>query len=389
MDFKYTVEQEEFRKEIRTLIQSDPELLKRVRHEEDSGIGWGPQTWKFMQKVGAKGYLTPSWPKKYGGLDKTPLERHIAAEELSYHVGQGAFGCGLGMAGPVILQNGSQEQKDTYLPKIARAEIEFALGYTEPQSGSDLASLETRAVRDGDHYIINGQKVFNTSTHYSHYHWLAARTDQDAPKHRGISMFIVDLKNPGLTVSPLTGMGKVRTNEVFYDDVKVPVSQLVGEENKGWQYLVAALSYERNWFVGNSLFYLESYIKYLQKTKRNGQYLIDDPVLKKEVGQLAIDLEVVRLFGLRISCMLDKGTIPSYEAAMTKVFGSETWFQLLNSWLHSLNLYGQLDADSERVIENGAVMQGYFLGVRSLLTRGTNDIMKNMIAINGLGLPRK
>ena len=152
---------------------------------------------------------------------------------------------------------------------------------------------------------------------------------------------------------------------------------------------MAALSYERNWFVGNSLFYLESYIKYLQKTKRHGKYLIDDPVLKKEVGQLAIDLEVVRLFGLRISCMLDKGTIPSYEAAMAKVFGSEKWFQLLNSWLHSLNLYGQLDADSEHAVENGAVMQGYFLGVRSLLTRGTNDIMKNMIAINGLGLPRK
>ena len=165
---------------------------------------------------------------------------------MAYYVGRiGAVGAG--MAGPVILRFGTEEQKETFLPPIARGETEFALGYTEPEAGSDLASLQIRAVRDGDCYIINGQKMFNTASHYAQYHWLAARTDPTAKKHHGISIFIMDLDSPGITIHPLIGLGKVRTNEVFYDDVKVPATRLVGEENRGWEYLTAALAHERTW----------------------------------------------------------------------------------------------------------------------------------------------
>jgi len=387
MDFRLTEEEEKFRQEVRQFLQGESELIEKVRWEETLGTGWGESTKDLLRKTGARGYLTPAWPKEYGGLGASNVERHIVAEEMAYFVGRmGAVG--VGMAGPVVLRFGTEEQKKTFLPRISKGEIEFALGYTEPEAGSDLASLQMRAVRDGDYYIINGQKVFNSACHYADYHWLAARTDTTVKKHRGISMFIVDMNSPGITIRPLIGLGKIRTNEVFYDDVKVPVERLVGEENHGWEYLVAALAFERTWYAGENIYELEELVDYIKNTKRNGKPMADDPVVRRDVAQLAIEIEVARLFGFRIACMLDKGNIPTYESSMTKLFGSETAHRLADEWMKILAQYGQLDVGSKHAFENGRMGRVlYNRATRSLITAGTSEVQRNIIALQ-LGLPR-
>jgi len=387
MDFRLTQEQEAFRQEIRTFLQSEKETCEKAMREEEKG-SIGHYTEEIRLKLGAKGYLTPSWPTEWGGLGKSHLEKYLAAEEMSYFIGIGAHGVGEGMAGPVIMLYGSQEQKEEFLPRIARGEIEFALGYSEPEAGSDLAALQMRAVRDGDYYTINGQKVFNTACHYAQYHWLAVRTDTNVPKHKGISMFIVDMDSPGITINPMWGMGGVRTNEVFYDDVKVPAIRLVGEENKGWDYLMAALAFERNWQMGYMVHHFEDFLEYCRTTMCDGRPLIEDPLVRESLAQIAIDLEVGRLFGIKNTCMIEKGEIPSWEAGVAKVFGSELWHRMLDEWMKLQTLYGPLQEDSACTELDSRVMQAYFLSGRSVITRGTNEILKNMIAMRGLGLPR-
>lgn len=387
MEFRFTKEDEEFRQEVRKFLEGDSELREKVKSEEASGAGWGPHTREFMRKAGARGYLTPSWPQKYGGLGASHMRRHIVAEEMAYYVGRLAA-VGVSMAGPVVLRFGTEEQKEKFLPRISRGEIEFALGYTEPEAGSDLASLQMRAVKSGDYYIINGQKVFNTACHYADYHWLAARTDPTVKKHRGISMFIVDMNSPGITIRPLIGLGKVRTNEVFYDDVKVPKDRLVGEENRGWEYLTAALAFERTWLSGENLSELEELIHYIKNTKHNGKLIADDPVVRRDVAQMAIDVEVARLFALRIACMIDKGVIPTYEASMTKMFGSEAAYRLSEEWMKVLSTYSQLDTGSKYAFLGGRIGRVFYNhATRSVLTAGTSEIQRNIIALQ-IGLPR-
>jgi len=387
MDFRFTAEQEAFRQEVREFLASEKELCEKAMREEEKG-SIGHYTEELRRKAGARGLLVPSWPKEWGGLNKSHMEKYIVAEEMSYAMGLGAHGTGEGMAGPVIMTHGSDELKKEFLPRIARGEIEFALGYSEPEAGSDLAALQMRAVKNGDHYIINGQKVFNTACHYAQYHWLAARTDTTVARHKGISMFVVDMDSPGVTVSGMYGMGGVRTNEVFYDDVKVPASRLVGEENKGWDYLMAALAFERNWQMGYMIHQFENFIEYCKTTMRDGKLLIEDPVVRDEVAELATGMEIGRLFGIKNTCLIEKGEVPSWEAAIAKVFGSELWYRMTKPWMKMLNLYDQLQADSECTVMDSAVMQGYFVSGRSVITRGTNEILKNMIATRGLGLPR-
>ncbi|MDD5094633.1 MAG: acyl-CoA dehydrogenase family protein [Dehalococcoidia bacterium] len=387
MDLRYTAEQEAFRQEIRDFLEKNKEICERAMHEEEEG-SMGDDTKKVRRLLGAKGYLTPQWPKEWGGLGRTNTDKYIVDEELAYAIGTGAHGAAEGMAGPVILGSGSEQQKKEFLPRIARGEIEFALGYSEPEAGSDLVNLQMRAIRDGDHYVVNGQKVFNTACHYAEYHWLAVRTNTNVPKHKGISMMIVDMDSPGITVRPMWGMAGVRTNEVFYDDVKVPVSRLVGEENKGWEYLSAALAFERNWQVGYMFYQFDEFVKFCKTAKRDGKPFIEDPMVREAVAQMAIDLEVSRLFGLRCACMIEKGKVPTGEAAVAKVFGSDLWHRMFDQWMKLLSLYGQLQPDSEDSVMHSRVMQWYFLAARSTMTRGTNEVMRNMIANRSLGMPR-
>jgi len=280
--------------------------------------------------------------------------------------------------------SGSEEQKREYLPRIARGEIEFALGYSEPQAGSDLAALELRAIKKDDHYIMNGQKVFNTACHYAHYHWLGARTDPDAPKHRGISLFIVDLKTPGITIRPMWGMNGMRTNEVFYDDVRVPAKNLVGEENKGWGYIGRALDFERTWVAGETRRIFETLLSHVKENKT----LAENPLIRQKLGELAMELEVVYLFGCRVAWMVSKGMVPSYEAAMGKAFGSEVYARIARAGMEILGPYGALQRGSKWALLDGEFDYRYRDCVRPQITRGASEIMRNIVALRGLGLPR-
>ncbi len=244
MDFELSSEEKKFKEEVRKFFVQEQELVAKARKEWDSGQGFGPACWDMLRKIGAKGWLCPTWPKKYGGLELPYIYRYIVQEQMHYFAN--IFGTvGAGMAGPIILKQGNEPQKNEYLPRIARGEIEFALGYTEPEAGSDLASLKINAEDKGDYFLINGQKMFNTRSHYAQYHWLGARTDTTGKKYKGISLFIVDFKSPGITITPDWTLGNMRTNQVFYDDVKVPREALVGEKNRGFYYILEALDYER------------------------------------------------------------------------------------------------------------------------------------------------
>ncbi|MFC2067205.1 acyl-CoA dehydrogenase family protein [Chloroflexota bacterium] len=386
MNFKFSKEEKKFCEEVRNFLLAESELVEDVRIEIDVGAGQGPRSKELIRKLGAKSYLTPSWPEKYGGLDKPPIYTFIAHEEIAYHVGALII-AGVTFSGPSILLFGSEQQKEKYLLKIARGEILFALGYTEPQAGSDLAALEMHAVREGDYYIINGQKTFNTAPHFSDYHWLAARTDPSVSKHKGISLFIVDLKSPGITIRPMTGVGKFMVNEVFYDDVKVPVENRVGEENRGWYYISTALSLERTWLVGIAQRDFDELLAYAKGTSKDERPIADDPLIRQELAQLAIRIEMSHLLALRVTCLRDKGIVADYEAAMSKMFGSEAQYGVENEWMKILSLYGTLQMGSASAPFDGRVGQWYFRAVRDLLTRGTNEIMKAIIARRKLGLP--
>jgi alkylation response protein AidB-like acyl-CoA dehydrogenase len=270
------------------------------------------------------------------------------------------------------------------LPRIARGETEFALGYTEPQAGSDLASLEIKAVENGDYYITNGQKVFNTACHYAEYHWLGVRTDSTAAKHRGISLFIVDLKSPGITIHPIYGMGGWRTNEVFYDNVRVPKKNLVGQLNRGFYHIAVALDLERGGPAGASLRHFEELASYVKQISA----LAKDPQVRQQLSQLAIDVEVTRLLAVRVACMRDSGIVPNYEAAVLKLFRSELDQRLANAGMQVLGLYGQLQTGSKQVPLGGEVEWRYRDSVVETIIAGTSEIQRNIIAMRGLGLPR-
>jgi len=384
VDFALSREEEAFRQEVRDFLNK--EVTPEVIREAQSGLGWGSHTWELIRKLGEKRWLCPSWPKEYGGLGLPAIYRFIIHEELDYSEALlgGTVLVGANMAGPTIVLYGTEEQKREYLPGIARGEIEFALGYTEPEAGSDLASLEIRAEEGEDHYILNGQKLFNTRCHYAQYHWLAARTDPQVLKHRGISLFIVDLKSPGITIRPLWTLSGVRTNEVFYDSVVVPKKNLVGEKNRGFYYMMTALEFERVLSVGGMRRAFEEFVNYVKERPD----LKDDIFVRQKIAQIGTEIEVARLFVYRLAWLQTKRIVANYEAGALKLFASELWQKLANSAMEILGLGGQLQADSKWAPLNGRIERLCRESLFYTFAGGTSEVMRNIIATRGLGLPR-
>ncbi|MCK4863376.1 MAG: acyl-CoA dehydrogenase family protein, partial [Dehalococcoidales bacterium] len=238
MDFELSPEEKAFQKEIREFL--DKECNENVVAETLSLQGAGPYSKELLRKMGAQRLLAPRWPEEYGGRGMGIMAEAIKVDEITaHHAPFPLDGVELGNA---VLISGTEEQKQRFLPGVARGEIDIALGYTEPNAGSDIASIQLRAVDNGDEFILNGQKIYNSEAHACEYHWLLTRTDPTAvKKHRGLSMFIVDLKSPGITIRPLYTMAGLRTNEVFYEDVHVPRANLIGEQNGGWAVIMSAL----------------------------------------------------------------------------------------------------------------------------------------------------
>jgi alkylation response protein AidB-like acyl-CoA dehydrogenase len=388
-----TEEQKKFRKEVGEWLDKNvtPELINGTNEVRVTAYIPGAQA--FAKKLGEKGWLVPEWPKEYGGAGLPAGSRSIIAEEISTRVlfGPGFLG-GLtgGVQGPTIMSAGTPEQKKEWLPKIA-AGAQFALGYTEPNAGTDLASLGIRGVKDGNDYIINGSKMFSTGAHFARYHWLAVRTNPELPKHKGVSMIIGDLQAPGVTITQLTTIGGERTNEVFYDNVRVPQTNRIGPEGEGWSIIRMALTAERGdlgtfpWpkILVNDL------IQYAKETKRNGKPLSEDPLVRQTLAQLATDVNVLRLYNYRVGWMVDKGLDVSWASSMVKIFESELSQKIANQGMNVMGLYGQLEPGSKY-----AQLKGNFeLAYRAMVVRsfggGSNLRLRNDIATRGMGLPRE
>lgn len=382
MNFNLSPEEEKFRQEVSNFFINEKETAAEAKKEWDSGLGFGPNCWKMLKKIGEKGWLCPTWPKKYGGLELSYMYRYIIMEQMHYCLNIYST-VGAGMAGPVILNNGSEEHKNKYLLKIAKGEIEFALGYTEPNAGSDLSAMEVQAKDKGDHFLINGSKLFNTRAHYAQYHWLGAVTEITTPKYRGISLFIIDLDTPGVTVSPILTVGGMRTNEVVYNDVKVPREALVGEKNHGFYYILEALDYER---VSTVAGLERDFQEILDYVKKDGSTI--NLLIRQRLADLSIEIESTKLFALRVAWMLDRGKIPNYEASMLKLVVSEIEQDLVQTAMQIFGPYGQLQKGSKWAQLNGKFEWRYRDSLEALLTRGTSEIMRNIIAQRGLGLPR-
>jgi 3-oxocholest-4-en-26-oyl-CoA dehydrogenase alpha subunit len=388
MDFGFKKEEEDLIREVRAFIKKEatPEMLAETR--QLGQIYGGPEGRKFIQKFAAKGWLTPNWPKEFGGMGASEMVTYIIRDEMAYARVPSVF-VAAHMAGPTILRVGNEELKKEYLPRIARGEVEFALGYTEPQAGSDLVALKIRAEDKGDFFLINGQKTFNTHCHVADYHWLAARTDFEVPKHKGVSMIIVDLKSPGITIRPLITMAGWRTNEVYYDDVVVPKKSLVGEKNKGFYYLMAALDFERMVPPGLYRRLFDEIVQYAKETVVDGKHLSQKPLIRQKLSQLAVELEVTRLLYYQLAHMLDKGTIPNYQSSMEKMFATEVAQRVANTGMEVMGLCGQLKEGSRWAPLAGRVEHFYRWSVVETVYAGTSEIQRNIIAMRGLGLPRE
>ena len=381
MDFALSPEEQAFKEEVYQFLKEKATF--QVREDYDSPEGWGPNLREFVRKLGERGWLAINWPREYGGQSRPFTFSFILREALGYF-GVAIRLVGVGMAGPTILLFGTEEQKKEYLPRIARGEIEFALGYTEPQAGSDLAALQIRAEDKGDYYLLNGQKMFNTGCHYAEYHWLGARTDPYAkPKHRGISLFIVDLKSPGITIHPIWCMDGHRTNEVFYDNVKVPKENLVGEKDRGFYHILTAVDFERVYDTGEMQRIFEELVTYARESG-----LSKHPLVRNKLAQRAVELEAGKLICWNVAWKINKGIIPSYEAAMSKLFVSELRLHLAQTGMEMLGHYALLANDPKWGRLEGRLPRLYLNAPIRCITAGTSEIQRNVIAIRGLGLPR-
>ena len=381
MDFTYPADVAAFRKDFGRYLDSviTPDLIAEIRSDS-----WGAERTKaFWRKLGADGYFAMGWPAEYGGGGKSPLYLHAFNYEMNYRRLPVPV-VTLNTVAPTLMRIGSEQQKAEYLPKVLRGEIEFSIGYTEPEAGTDLASLQSRAVRDGDEYIVNGQKVFTSGAHHADYVWMAVRTDPDAPKHRGISILIVPLASEGVEVAPLHVMAGNRTNITFYNDVRVPVSALVGEENQGWRYMTTQLDFER--VAISPVPHIERVFDWLCT------HVDDDDVwAQATLARVAADLNVLKVMDLKLASMVANGEVPVYEASLLKVLSNELRTTLAGEALQIAGSGSLIRHGSEGAIADGGgeALERQVLDSATLLFGGgSNDIQRDIIGFHGLGLPR-
>jgi alkylation response protein AidB-like acyl-CoA dehydrogenase len=343
----------------------------------------------FERKLGKRGWLALSWPPEFGGGGRPVAEQFIVEEEVALHGGPASDAIARVIVAPLLMAKGSEEQKRRYLPQLARGETTFCLGYTEPESGSDLASLQTRAVADGDDYVVSGRKVYTSGAADSDYCWLAARTDADEPKHGGISVLVVPMKSPGVEVLPLLNMmGEPWFNEVIFDSVRVPRGELVGGENRGWEVLTSALGVERitiyRAFVHMRM--LWSLVRHA-RSGREGQRSWDDPNVRQRLAELATAFQVARLLLWRAIGLHERGEEFRAQAAMVKLFNTELAQRVYGTGMEILGPYAAL-MGGRRALWEGAVPHEYLSAVQETIGAGTSEVQREIIALRGLGLPR-
>jgi alkylation response protein AidB-like acyl-CoA dehydrogenase len=395
MDFSFTKEEEKFWEEVIDFVDREIPPDKRGVDVALEDRCDGPEDWEFIKsmrrKLGAKGWLALTWPIKYGGLARSHVEQLILSEEMTYRGAGGLDPGAVQRLGPVIMTYGSEYQKERFLLPIARGEMYWTQGFSEPEAGSDLASLKTRAVESGDYYIVNGQKVWQTHGDTAEWFYFLARTDPDVPKHKGISMFIVDLKTPGITVRPLLNIvDTYGFSEIFFDDVRIPKENIVGKKNQGWELANATLNAERSgiWQIGRCHRFMDEIIGYFQENGGNDGTSKMNSLYRQKLADMAVEVEVGRLFCYRVAHMQNKGLDISGEASISKLFSSEVTQKLSQVAMEILGLYGQLDKTSTLAPLRGKAEQWYLSTRARTIAGGTSEIQRTIIAQRGLGLPR-
>ena len=407
MDFGYTPEQEALRREVRAFIAENltDDVLAEMEGLSD-GFGVSPGRHrggpidKLFKKIGERGWLGISYPKEYGGQGGDRLSQYIVEEEFArVNVSIGLGGSGA----PAILAAGTEEQKQYYIPRLISGEISFALGFTEPHAGADLASLQCRAVRDGDEYVINGQKMYTSAAHFATHIYLMARTNPNLPKHRGISIFLFPMDTPGITVRPLwtiqndppapngTTYGTPRTNETFFDDVRIPASCLLGKENEGWRVGAMGLNLDR---VGAARYLIsvrrdEDIVNWVKTSKFDGYSPASDPAIRDKIAELWIEAQVCRLMTMRSMSIVEHGGNFTYEGSAEKVWAPEHGVRTTEAISQMLGPYGQLLSTSPHAIESGIFAHNLMGAFQSGINHGSTQVMRDQVARRGLDMPRK
>jgi len=399
MDFKLGETEEALREEIRqfALAEIPEDFLADALDEESRDEDWA-FTMSISKKLARKGWLVMAWPKKYGGQEASYFEQMVLNMEAAYWcipgISMGAGGTD--WVGQSLILFGSEEQRQRYMPLIASGDPDgvWCTGYSEPDAGSDFANIQTRAVREGDEYVINGQKIWTSCAHRARWCWLAVRTDPNAQKkHHGISLFIVDMNSPGITVRPLLNYSGVHVlNEVFFDNVQVPANNLVGEENRGWYQLMQSLAYERHsagaHIYGKAKLVLESLVNFVKETKYDGLLLSQNPIIQHKLAERAVELETLKMFCYEINWKMSQNVVPGYESSRNKVYSDHVAERIATTGTEILGAYSQIDQYSKFAKIRGLVQRLYLMSPGIAIAAGTAEIEKNIIGQFKLGLPK-
>ena len=381
-------EHEALRDELRAYY--DQLLTPEVEEDLRKGEGVGQVSKDTWKKMAADGYAGVGWPKEWGGKGLTPIEQFVFFDE-SMRAGAPVPMLTINSVAPTIMRFGSEEQKQFYVPKILKGEIHFAIGYTEPDAGTDLASLKTKAVRDGDEYVINGQKVFTSLASGSDYIWLAVRTNQEVKKHKGISIIIVPTDTPGFRYVPIDNFGATNTNITYYEDVRVPVGNLVGEENGGWGLITNQLNHERVTLCSSGVVerMLDDTRAWAQETKlADGRRVIDQEWVQVNLARVHAKLEFLRLANWRVAWLAQSGAaLNPADASTIKVYGTEFYMEAARLLMEVMRDQATLQGDSPGAVLMGRVER--MLRSMHILTfgGGTNEMQRDLIAIFGLNMP--
>ena len=397
MDFNDTPDEAAWRREVRDFLEKEHPVELRRRGTgtaEEGGLfrsgNEGTPMTRWRSALSSRGWVAPAWPKEYGGAGLDTKKQFIMNEEFAEFGASNVGGFGVMMFGPTLIVHGTEEQKKEHLPGILSGNVQWCQGWSEPNAGSDVASVQTRAIRDGDDYVVNGQKIWTTGAQFADMMYMLARTDPEAPKHRGISYFMLDMKAPGVTVRPLVTMaGAASFNEVFFENVRVPVRNRLGEENRGWYIGTTTLDFERS-SIGSAVGIrkqLESIIRFV-KDHPNLAVGARKHETKTALADRWIESLVARMMSYRVVSMQNAGLIPNHEASMCKLFTSEMGQRIAALGMKVAGPYAMITGGHPEYAQAGRFGGGYVAAVASTIAGGTSEIQRNIMAQRGLGLPR-
>ncbi|MCX4790871.1 MULTISPECIES: acyl-CoA dehydrogenase family protein [unclassified Streptomyces] len=384
MQLRESAAQRELRKELRRYFSGlMPEEERRRVGEE--GVG-GDRFREVVKRLGSDGWLGIGWPKEYGGQGRSIEEQYVFFDEVQ-RAGLPFPFVTVNTVGPTLMAYGSQEHKERFLPGILSGDIVFAIGYTEPEAGTDLASLTTRAVRDGDGFVVDGSKIFTSGANTADHIWLAVRTDADAPKHQGISILVVPTDAEGFSWSPIRTVGGMVVTATYYSGVRVPATEVVGEVNGGWRLITAQLNHERIGLAALGGRMIQLWERVLEWAKANGT--IELPWVRQEFARTHARLEAMRLMNWKMTGAVAQGTLTGAEAGAAKTYGTETHIEVQRSLTQILGAAGRVRPESPGAVLAGQVEQLSRQGIVNTFGGGVNEVLRDMVATQGLGLPRK